>query len=93
MNINKCPKCDKQINNVDAEKVEIVMSLKDKYHGYSYSCPHCRSVLSIEMSPLTLRDDISTQLRKDLGQIVERLETDIPKKILREIERMLKRLE
>ena len=92
MNTNKCPKCDKPINKVDLEDVEIIMSPKDKCRGFSYSCPHCRIVLSIEMNPLTLKADILALLQKDLKQLSESLETDIPKKILGEVERMLKRL-
>ena len=91
MNLNQCPKCATVISKVNAEAVEIVLSRSDRYRGLSYACPHCQSVLSIQMNPLTLKDDTLGELQASLGQIAESLETDLPQKILAEVERMLER--
>ena len=92
MNINKCPKCDRVISTVSAEPVEIALSRSDRYRGHSYSCPHCESVLSIQMNPLTLKDDIIGEIQTSLEQLAGTLETDISKNILAGIEEKLNKL-
>ena len=70
MNLNKCPKCDTAVAKVNAEPVEIVFSRTDRYRGFSYACPNCYSVLSIEMNPLTLKDDILSEIQ-ELRQVTQ----------------------
>ena len=91
MNLNKCPKCDTSISKVNAEPVEIVVSRADRYRGLSYSCPNCQSVLSIQMNPLTLKDDTLGALQTNWEQLAESLETNLSQRIVAEMERMLER--
>ena len=71
--------------------MEIAISRTDRYRGFSYSCPNCQTVLSVEMNPLTLKDDILGELQANLGLITESLEAGLSQKILAEVERIFER--
>ncbi len=63
LNRGKCPKCESSINSVTVEDVSLdVFMVGPKWRGFSYSCQRCQAVLSIEMNPLTLKEDIAAEV-------------------------------
>jgi len=62
---SKCPKCDMTISNVRAEVVEVKVG-RSAYKGVSYYCPHaaCHAVLSVQIDPLALNQQILNALGK-----------------------------
>ena len=64
MNTGKCPKCDNPINNAIVEDVSLDIAGKPRWRAFSYSCPSCKTVLSVQMNPLTLHFDLVNSLKE-----------------------------
>lgn len=64
INIGKCPKCEKMISSVSIEHVDVKEGVigPASWHGISYLCPYCRSVLSAQIDPIALKADIVSEL-------------------------------
>lgn len=52
-----CPHCPEPVVNVDAEPITITFGLKT-WRGLSFSCPHCHAVLTVEVDPASIRNDL-----------------------------------
>jgi hypothetical protein len=63
----KCPKCEKMIATVRGDHVT-VNSPTGAWHGVSYACPYCHSILSVEIDPVALKTDIVKEVVKKLKQ-------------------------
>jgi hypothetical protein len=61
-NMGKCPKCEKLLTSVQVEDVAIDVNMKHEWKGFSYHCPSCRSVISVQMNPLTLNEDLKNEM-------------------------------
>jgi len=57
MNTGKCPKCEKRLTAVSIETIDIKQGFQSAYHGVSYLCPHCHSILGVGMDPIALKTD------------------------------------
>lgn len=68
INSGKCPKCDATISNVKVEDVIINTGTATNLRGFSYLCPKCETVLSIQMNPLTLNQDLQNNILDSLKQ-------------------------
>ncbi len=64
MNTGKCPKCEQAIDNVIAEDISINDTKQPRWRGFSYSCPSCKTVLSIQINPLALNIDQLVEIKK-----------------------------
>ena len=66
-----CPHCEKKITNVKVQDVDMKYDIRVQWRGYSYQCPSCKSVLGVQMNPITLnkklKDDILKELEKRYG--------------------------
>jgi len=58
INIGKCPKCEKILNSVNLEAIDIKEGFQSAWHGVSYCCPLCHTVLSVQIDPVALKTDI-----------------------------------
>jgi len=54
----QCPKCDNLAKEVRLEETIINVDSKKQLLGLVYSCLNCNSVLSIQIDPFSLKDDI-----------------------------------
>ena len=61
-NTGKCPKCEKKLIKVIGEPVKIE-SGKEKVKGVYYLCPHCKSILSVQIDPLPAYNRIVKKLK------------------------------
>jgi uncharacterized protein with PIN domain len=59
INTGKCPNCNAVITNVRHEHVTVGQSLfgQKEWHGISYVCPSCSTVLSVQIDPVALYND------------------------------------
>jgi glutaredoxin len=68
----KCPHCKNALRTVRLENVEVVVSpltgQGGPYVGVSYVCPHCDSVLSVQIDPVALKTDTVAETVKRLRQ-------------------------
>ena len=62
----KCPKCEQQVASVKLENVDVREGLETRWHGVSYLCPHCSTVLSVAIDPIVLKADIINAIAKQL---------------------------
>jgi len=61
----KCPKCEKLISSVRCDPVTVNAS-GGNWHGVSYSCPLCFSILSVSVDPIAVKEDIVQDLLRAL---------------------------
>ena len=62
--LGKCPKCEQHISSVKIEHVDVKEGIigPASWHGVSYLCPSCNSVLSVQIDPIALKADIVSEL-------------------------------
>ncbi len=66
----KCPKCEKVPMQVYIEHVEIKQKFNiggTVWHGASYLCPHCNSILAVAIDPISLKADTVKEVCDALG--------------------------
>ena len=68
INSGKCPKCQKVISCVKIEGVDVKEGFESRWRGVSYYCPHCYTILSVQIDPIAVQtdtvDDIVEKLKK-----------------------------
>jgi len=57
-NTGKCPKCGKVLQHVDIEAMEVHKDAKRAFHGASFICPDCRTILSVGLDPIAVTADV-----------------------------------
>jgi len=63
-----CPVCKAVVTRVVAGHVTVEVPGGDGWNGIAYSCPACRTLLSIQIDPVALKSDI-------VDELLERLRT------------------
>lgn len=66
----KCPHCQKVINNIKFEDVEMMFGFQDKRMGYSYQCPFCSCILGVQMNPFILNDDLKEDILEEVKKML-----------------------
>jgi hypothetical protein len=66
INTGKCPKCEKVLQHVDIEPIEIRKDAKRAFHGVTFLCPDCRTILSAELDPIALTADMTRTMAEKL---------------------------
>jgi hypothetical protein len=61
----KCPKCERTLSYVNAEKVSI-KSGRASWKGIAYCCPSCHTAISVTIDQIALKSDI-------VGEVVRQL--------------------
>lgn len=54
----KCPKCDGGVDRAIVNVIDLDVIGGQTFRGLTYSCPHCRAVLGVQMNPDALEADI-----------------------------------
>ena len=67
-NSGKCPHCNATVDSTDVENIAIRTGLAQNYKGATYLCPHCHSVLGVQMDPIALNHHLVEELLKALGK-------------------------
>ena len=62
-----CPKCDSSISRVNLSDMPVHSGNK-RYVGVAYTCPSCRSVLSVSIDPIAIKTDIVKEVLRGLGK-------------------------
>lgn len=63
MAVGRCPKCNGAVNRAFFEEINVIEHPHgNAWVGTSYLCPHCRSVLSVQIDPLALKNDLAEQI-------------------------------
>jgi hypothetical protein len=63
----KCPKCQKVVGHARVEHIEIRRGFDEPaWHGVSYVCPSCSTVLGAGIDPVALKTDTVKAIVKEL---------------------------
>jgi phage FluMu protein Com len=66
INGNKCPKCEKVVFHTMSEDVPMHAGFTPAWSGLSHACPHCRTILSVEVNPMMVRSGTVSELLEAL---------------------------
>jgi phage FluMu protein Com len=71
-NTGKCPHCNKVLSEVKLEHINATLNpiTGPIWHSASYVCPHCHSILSVQIDPVALKADTVKEVLKALGKKV-----------------------
>lgn len=62
----QCPHCKQRLSTVRLENVDVVTSplvgSGGPYVGVTYVCPHCDSILNVQIDPVALKTDTVSEL-------------------------------
>lgn len=64
INNGKCPTCGNIVSTVRVEGVQLTGNIDIVPHTLSYVCPHCNTILSIQIDPLIIKREILKDLRR-----------------------------
>jgi hypothetical protein len=54
----KCPKCEKIVHNVIIDGVTAKEFLSTEgWKGITYLCPHCKTILGVQIDPIAIKTD------------------------------------
>lgn len=60
----KCPHCGQVPAKIIAEAIDVQVPLGNAWHGLSYSCGSCRTILSVGIDPVALKTDTVAEIEK-----------------------------
>ena len=69
----KCPYCQKVITSFEVEDVHAAVQYRPQWKGFAYLCPACRTVLSVQINPLTIQTDTVRQIGWSIRQAFDGL--------------------
>jgi phage FluMu protein Com len=81
MNLGKCPHCETLMTNVNVEDVSIDVASRPQWKGFSYYCPRCKKVLSVQINPLTVEADTAGKTAAQVKKHLATLQDEIGRKI------------
>lgn len=66
----KCPKCEKLVSYVVFGAVDARFDRMggSTFNALAYRCPHCQTILSVQIDPVALKTDTVNEILKALGQ-------------------------
>jgi len=64
-NVGKCPKCEKTLDKIHIESIDVIVRSLPKWPGISYVCPFCDSIISVGIDPIALKNEIAEKIKKE----------------------------
>lgn len=68
INTGKCPKCESTLSNVKLQGMPVNEGFQERWHGVSYLCPHCDTILGVSIDPIAIKTDIVKEILRGLGK-------------------------
>lgn len=62
----KCPKCNGVVHQAVADDIRIKGSGGVPWLGLAHLCPHCSTILGMQIDPIALKSDILNELLEAL---------------------------
>ena len=66
--VGKCPNCQETIPNVVVESIGTQKPIAGGWNAICFRCPSCHTILSVQLDPVALRQDIVENVLKALGK-------------------------
>lgn len=64
----KCPNCEKIMHYMVMQGVDAKVLMGHSWRAVSYQCPHCHTVVGVEIDPIALKAELVEQIAKRLGR-------------------------
>ena len=64
----KCPSCGQVMHYAKMQGLDAKVLMGGAWKAVSYQCPHCETVLSVEIDPIAVKTDIVNEVVKRLGK-------------------------
>lgn len=61
--MSKCPKCEKFLTSVNANKIDINAQGGRKFVGVAYCCNFCQTIISVDVDPMLFKNDIVNAIK------------------------------
>ena len=61
-----CPYCETNLGHVNINDVNVGALLGNQWRGITYSCPHCRKILTVAIDPIAIKTDIVNEILRGL---------------------------
>jgi hypothetical protein len=91
MQSGRCPKCDKLIPHVKAERIAVGESLDQiKFHGVSFLCPFCVAIVGVSIDPETMKIEAVAQIQAYVLASSKQLVSQAMHETTQEVDRILK---
>lgn len=65
--MNKCLKCEQDMSDVRLSHINGIGPSRKSWKCIAYTCPHCSTVISVQMDPLALQTDTLNAVRAMLA--------------------------
>ena len=73
MSQGKCPKCERAVSSVVIDGVSASEFLgSSSWKGISYLCPHCKTILGVQIDPIAVKTDTVNAVVEILMQKLRR---------------------
>lgn len=60
--MTKCLKCGAVLNQIHIEPLEMIDGAGQGWNGVTYNCPYCYHAISAGIDPVSLKNDIVTEI-------------------------------
>lgn len=91
--MNTCPYCKNHVHSAIVEEIPIQPAgVAGRWAGASYGCPHCKRVLSIQVNPYAIQDEVISLLQTATINVAQNQGVTIRQKLV-DIQERLERLE
>ena len=54
---NNCPSCKQHVSTAIANEMLLMVPGGKTWNGLSYVCPHCQTILGVQMDPIAVKTD------------------------------------
>ena len=69
----RCPTCKQVLKYAHAQDIEIRRGIgEDAWHGTSYVCPHCSTILNLQVLPTSESIDFDDEISENLKRVLSR---------------------
>lgn len=65
--MSKCPSCEQDINEIRIKPIIGTAPSRQSWKCIAYTCPHCSTLISVQMDPLALKADMLNGVRSLLA--------------------------
>jgi hypothetical protein len=66
--MGKCPKCEQIVGHVNLVEINSSALFGQQWRTVKYCCPHCQTILSVQIDPVALKTDIVETILAAFGK-------------------------
>jgi hypothetical protein len=63
-----CPKCEANVTRVNLTEITASAFMGKQWRTVKYSCPHCNTILGVQIDPIAIKTDIVEAILHAFGK-------------------------